>query len=271
MIRGPSGVGVDNAANEDPSGGSPHSPGGRPSFAGDSTGPPGAPRTFTAKEAALAAGTTYRRLRYWLSLGLIGPSLHGSDGWRLYSEADVDRLRELQALAGKGYRHIQDATPRPAVEPEALSEEALRAIRARRARPRSLRPEPPGPDLSHIEQDPWRAAEEAAWARLGGGPMEEPEVPVREVPVREHWQERAACGGADVRIFYPSSGAHTGEAKRICEPCPVRAECLAFALERDEEWGVWGGLDPDERRALRTDYVVGSPAGPVIIGADGDS
>jgi WhiB family redox-sensing transcriptional regulator len=41
------------------------------------------------------------------------------------------------------------------------------------------------------------------------------------------------------------------EAKSICGECIVRKECLDFALRNDERHGVWGGLDPDERKALQ--------------------
>jgi WhiB family redox-sensing transcriptional regulator len=36
----------------------------------------------------------------------------------------------------------------------------------------------------------------------------------------------------------------------VCGACPVRAECLAEALDNEIEWGVWGGLTERERRAL---------------------
>lgn len=42
------------------------------------------------------------------------------------------------------------------------------------------------------------------------------------------------------------------EAKHICGLCPVRNACLAQALENNEQHGIWGGLDPDERAALKT-------------------
>lgn len=36
-----------------------------------------------------------------------------------------------------------------------------------------------------------------------------------------------------------------------CFACPVREECLQFALENDEGYGVWGGLTPYERDQLK--------------------
>lgn len=41
-------------------------------------------------------------------------------------------------------------------------------------------------------------------------------------------------------------------ARRVCEPCPVRLECLKFAFRNNEEYGIWGGLDNYERTQLKT-------------------
>ena len=46
-------------------------------------------------------------------------------------------------------------------------------------------------------------------------------------------------------------GGSTREAKRICGECPVRAECLEYALEEDERFGIWGGMSERERRKLK--------------------
>jgi WhiB family redox-sensing transcriptional regulator len=64
---------------------------------------------------------------------------------------------------------------------------------------------------------------------------------------------RAACRDVPTDTFYPERGdpLGTGPAKRICAGCPVRAECLADALERGDPWGVWGGLSERERRRLK--------------------
>ena len=50
-------------------------------------------------------------------------------------------------------------------------------------------------------------------------------------------------------------GASTREAKAVCRNCPVWAECLGYALERDEAFGIWGGLSPRERRHLKLQAV----------------
>jgi WhiB family redox-sensing transcriptional regulator len=65
------------------------------------------------------------------------------------------------------------------------------------------------------------------------------------------WQERALCAQTDPEAFFPEKGGSTREAKRICTTCEVRAECLDYALEHDERFGIWGGLSERERRRLK--------------------
>lgn len=65
------------------------------------------------------------------------------------------------------------------------------------------------------------------------------------------WQADALCAQTDPEAFFPEKGGSTREAKRICESCEVRAECLEYALENDERFGIWGGLSERERRRLR--------------------
>ena len=60
------------------------------------------------------------------------------------------------------------------------------------------------------------------------------------------WQERALCAQTDPEAFFPEKGG-----KRVCESCEVRAECLGYALEHDERFGIWGGLSERERRRLK--------------------
>jgi WhiB family redox-sensing transcriptional regulator len=45
-------------------------------------------------------------------------------------------------------------------------------------------------------------------------------------------------------------GASARIAKKVCRRCPVRAECLAYAVEVKVELGVWGGMTPTQRRRL---------------------
>ena len=69
--------------------------------------------------------------------------------------------------------------------------------------------------------------------------------------VQLSWQERALCAQTDPEAFFPEKGGSTREAKRVCLSCDVRAECLEYALEHDERFGIWGGLSERERRRLK--------------------
>ncbi|WP_259557276.1 WhiB family transcriptional regulator [Brachybacterium sillae] len=65
------------------------------------------------------------------------------------------------------------------------------------------------------------------------------------------WHERALCAQTDPEAFFPEKGGSTREAKKVCVSCEVRAECLEYALENDERFGIWGGLSERERRKLK--------------------
>lgn len=65
------------------------------------------------------------------------------------------------------------------------------------------------------------------------------------------WQEYALCAQTDPEIFFPEKGGSTREAKRVCTNCDVREQCLAYALDKDERFGIWGGLSERERRRLK--------------------
>lgn len=66
----------------------------------------------------------------------------------------------------------------------------------------------------------------------------------------------AACREEDPDLFFPigSTGpalVQTEDAKAVCRSCPVRQECLRWALDNGQDAGVWGGLDETERRAMK--------------------
>jgi WhiB family redox-sensing transcriptional regulator len=68
------------------------------------------------------------------------------------------------------------------------------------------------------------------------------------------WQDKAECRsvGGDMWFAEKSELSTIREAKRICRTsCEVQAQCLAYALEFDEPFGMWGGLTANERRDLR--------------------
>jgi len=70
------------------------------------------------------------------------------------------------------------------------------------------------------------------------------------------WQTRAACRGADANLFFAPTQTETKEeriereaqAKSVCAQCPVREQCLTFALTTRESHGIWGGMTETERR-----------------------
>ncbi|MFJ8857925.1 WhiB family transcriptional regulator [Streptomyces sp. NPDC102451] len=72
----------------------------------------------------------------------------------------------------------------------------------------------------------------------------------------DNWRMHAACREEDPDLFFPigSSGpalVQAEEAKAVCGICPVREQCLEWALEKGQDAGVWGGMDENERRALK--------------------
>lgn len=70
------------------------------------------------------------------------------------------------------------------------------------------------------------------------------------------WQDYANCRGADADLFFPERGASTRKAKSICGECQVRAECLDFAIDIGEKFGIWGGMSERERRKVRRERQI---------------
>ncbi|MDQ1685692.1 MAG: WhiB family transcriptional regulator, redox-sensing transcriptional regulator [Frankiaceae bacterium] len=69
------------------------------------------------------------------------------------------------------------------------------------------------------------------------------------------WSSRAACLSAEPEVFFPvgTGGVALDEvsaAKRICAVCAVQPECRDYALRTRQPFGVWGGLDEEERRSV---------------------
>jgi WhiB family transcriptional regulator, redox-sensing transcriptional regulator len=72
-------------------------------------------------------------------------------------------------------------------------------------------------------------------------------------PTPADWRERAACRGpgVDPELFFPEQGGSAKPAKQVCHRCPVRADCLDYAIATRQQFGIWGGLSEQERRRLR--------------------
>lgn len=78
-------------------------------------------------------------------------------------------------------------------------------------------------------------------------PLPGPDTDARDAD----WRAAALCAQVDTDLFFPDKGISAAEAKSICAACPVRRECLQWALDKGEKHGVWGGLTERQRRRLR--------------------
>ncbi len=72
------------------------------------------------------------------------------------------------------------------------------------------------------------------------------------------WQMSGACRGQNAELFFNpdnergrSKRIREASAKAVCAQCPVVAQCLEWALEVGEPYGIWGGKSPAERHELR--------------------
>lgn len=76
----------------------------------------------------------------------------------------------------------------------------------------------------------------------------------------ETWRTDAACRSTDPDLFFPvgTTGLaieHIAAAKAVCATCSVQTACLEFAIETNQDSGVWGGTSEEERRSLRRQRV----------------
>lgn len=69
----------------------------------------------------------------------------------------------------------------------------------------------------------------------------------------EPWTAAALCQQTDPDLFFPAPGdkATAAAAKRICTACPVRTECLEYAIRTRQPHGIWAGIGPKHRQRLR--------------------
>lgn len=69
------------------------------------------------------------------------------------------------------------------------------------------------------------------------------------------WVGDALCAQTDPEAFFPEKGGSTKEAKKVCNGCDVRGDCLEEAQANDERFGIWGGLSERERRKLKSRVI----------------
>jgi WhiB family redox-sensing transcriptional regulator len=65
------------------------------------------------------------------------------------------------------------------------------------------------------------------------------------------WRERGLCREVDPELWFPQKGGSGNEARKICARCEVRSVCLAWAVESDQQFGIWGGVSERQLKALK--------------------
>lgn len=84
------------------------------------------------------------------------------------------------------------------------------------------------------------------------GPVDPRSTANQDILPRYEWRDSALCAQTDPELFFPTIARQSGfDAKKVCAACPVQVECLEFALGNDVDFGIFGGLTPRERWALR--------------------
>lgn len=71
------------------------------------------------------------------------------------------------------------------------------------------------------------------------------------------WRQDAACQSLPDTMFFLAGDDFAGmkRAKSVCEQCPVKDECLEFAIVTNQSLGIWGGTTPNERRQIRRRWL----------------
>lgn len=123
------------------------------------------------------------------------------------------------------------------------------------------------PENTYIHSDGWRrcracgreqtarrrANDRALLMTVNRKPKQPKPVPAPIVRTEEAdgWMRFALCAETDPEIFTGDEGDSYNKARRICAVCPVAGVCLRWALDHDEKFSMWGGLTPQERKALK--------------------
>lgn len=58
---------------------------------------------------------------------------------------------------------------------------------------------------------------------------------------RPDWHQHAACRGMNPNLFFPGRGEPITNARHVCNGCPVKQQCLDFAITNGETIGIFGG------------------------------
>lgn len=75
------------------------------------------------------------------------------------------------------------------------------------------------------------------------------------------WREVARCKEMDPDLFFPVGTTGPAllqieAAKAVCRTCTVRVECLQYAIDSNQEYGIWGGTTEEERRYMRRETAL---------------
>lgn len=96
-----------------------------------------------------------------------------------------------------------------------------------------------------------------------------PSLPGLKFSGNQDWREYAACAKLPKNLFfYEGRGAKGNkellDSVNVCLKCPVRRQCLEFAVKNNEPYGQWAGTFPDERAKMHKEYlatgIVGTPS-----------
>jgi WhiB family redox-sensing transcriptional regulator len=79
------------------------------------------------------------------------------------------------------------------------------------------------------------------------------------------WRDHALCRDTDPALFFPvgttgNALIQIDDARRTCDECQVAGDCLDFALDTNQDSGIWGGLTEEERRVIRRERVAAARA-----------
>lgn len=78
-----------------------------------------------------------------------------------------------------------------------------------------------------------------------------------------NWREFASCHDLPKSVFFEYNSVSIpfskrrhfkGIATRTCEKCPVRSECYEFAIKNNEQFGIWAGLTPEQRKPISAKF-----------------
>jgi WhiB family redox-sensing transcriptional regulator len=76
----------------------------------------------------------------------------------------------------------------------------------------------------------------------------------------DNWRDLASCRTTHPALFFPVGTSMNAldqveSAKQVCATCKVQGACLEFALQTNQEAGIWGGTSEEERRRLRKKWL----------------